>query len=1049
MVTKLAASRLLAGVGPLALGLGLVSGVAHAQTAPGATQTVPAQADPLNSGVPGSGPLEGQPPEANADGDNAPAQDIVVTGSRIPSPNLSSTSPVTVLSNREFKVTGTTRVEDLVNSLPQVFAGQTGTISNGATGTATADLRGLGAARTLVLINGRRLVPGDPSVPFADLNFIPAQLVKRADILTGGASSVYGADAVAGVVNFVMDTDFKGVRLDGQYSFYQHENGTRQGLIPALDRRGFGYPSGNVADGGAVNVTGAIGAGFDDDRGHVMGYVGYRQINAVTQDRRDYSACASQARNPAQVAADPARIFDCGGSATSANGTFFDWASNTYQIGANRTFIGGSTPFNFAPTNYYQRPDERYTAGFFAKYSISDAFEPYLEAMFMDDRSVAQIAPSGNFGNTTSINCDNPLLSAQQLAIVCAPGNLVTRVTETGFALVDDGAPPLAFTDAATGAQYFRGFLQPLRRNVEGGPRRDDLQHTSYRIVGGMRGKISTAFNYDAYYQYGRTNFAETYFNDFSITRLGRAQDVVAGPDGTPICRSVRDRSDPLCVPYDLFALNSVSQDAINYLQVPGFQRGQTTEQVAQLSLSGALGEYGIGTPWSDQGIGFAIGYEFRRETLNLDTDLAFSTGDLAGQGAATLPVNGRFDVNELFAEVRVPLVQDSFFRDLSLEGGYRYSSYKTSAGTSFKTDTYKAAVNFSPIRDITLRAAYNRAVRAPNIQELFAPQRVALNGSSDPCTGADPEATQAQCALTGVTAAQYGSLAGNPAGQYNGFIGGVATLQPEIADSYTAGVVLQPTFLPGFALTVDYFNIKVKDVIQNVGQDTIISQCIETGNPTFCNLIRRDSVGSLWRSPQGFVVDLPGNLGSLKTSGIDVNGSYGREIGSLGTLNLSFVGTWLNDLTTDNGISTPYDCVGFYGLQCGTPTPEWRHQARISFTLPDGVGLSGRWRHFNPVRVDRRSDNPTLNAPGFAPVNARIPSQDYFDLTLTATVGTNYTFQLGVQNLLDREPPIIGANGASGVINACAAVSCNGNTYPGVYDALGRYIFTGVTLNF
>ena len=148
-------------------------------------------------------------------------------------------------------------------------------------------------------------------------------------------------------------------------------------------------------------------------------------------------------------------------------------------------------------------------------------------------------------------------------------------------------------------------------------------------------------------------------------------------------------------------------------------------------------------------------------------------------------------------------------------------------------------------------------------------------------------------------------------------------------------------------------------------------------------------------------------------------------------------------------GISTPYDCVGYYGLQCGTPTPEWRHQARVSFTLPDGIGISGRWRHFNPVRVDRRSSNPTLNADGFAPVNARIPSQDYFDLTVTATIGTNYTWQLGVQNLLDREPPIIGANGTSGVINACASVSCNGNTYPAVYDALGRYIFTGVTLNF
>src|SRR4051812_38482017 len=207
-------------------------------------------------------------------GDDQGGPDILVTGSRIPQPNLASSSPITVVNSQDIKLQGTTRVEDLLNSLPQVFASQASTISNGADGTATVDLRGLGAVRTLVLVNGRRLLPGDPGSSAADLNAIPSSLIKRVEVLTGGASATYGADAVAGVVNFIMDTDFEGVRLDGQYSLYQHGNRNKV-LPPLLDARtkagfsGFGYPQGSVADGGTVNATLSIGAGFDDNRGHV------------------------------------------------------------------------------------------------------------------------------------------------------------------------------------------------------------------------------------------------------------------------------------------------------------------------------------------------------------------------------------------------------------------------------------------------------------------------------------------------------------------------------------------------------------------------------------------------------------------------------------------------------------------------------------------------------------------------------------------------------------------------------------------------------------
>ncbi|KQT32043.1 TonB-dependent receptor [Sphingomonas sp. Leaf412] len=979
----------------------------------------------------GVGPVEGQIEQASSDGEPASSStDLVVTGSRLRSPNLESASPITVLSAVELKQTGTTRVEDLVNSLPQVFAGQNAGYSNGSSGTATINLRGLGSERNLVLVNGRRLMPGDPGSSAADINAIPGAIIKRVDVLTGGASSVYGADAVTGVVNFVLDTDFEGLRLDGQYSFYNHNNRAGGEVQRALSARGFGAPDGQVADGGTVDATIAFGTKFDDDRGHITAYAGYRKINAVTQDRRDYSACALGQSTAAQRAAGFGR-YNCGGSATSANGTFFT-NDATLQVGPGSTFIPGSTPFNFAPTNYFQRPDERYTAGFFASYEVSEAVKPYAEFMFMDDRTVAQIAPSGNFGNTFSINCDNPLLSAQQRAIVCAPTNLLTAPDGS----VEAGVAPFNFIDPVSGANYQRGFLQPLRRNVEGGPRRDDLQHTSYRVVAGVRGDISPVWNYDAFFQYGRTNFAETYFNDFSVSRLGRSLDVINGPSGAPICRSAQaGGEDPNCVPYNIFANGGVTAEALNYLQVPGFQRGINGETVINGSVTGQLGEYGIKSPFAADGLGIVLGGEYRRETLDFFSDVTFQTGDLAGQGAPTLPVAGKFDVKEFFAEARLPIVNDGFFHDLTVTGGYRYSSYENSAGGSFNTDTYKIEGEFAPIRDIRFRGGYNRAVRAPTVQDLFAPNRVALNGATDPCAGFVITAADVGCIAQGLTVGQ--TVAANPAAQYNGLIGGNSNLLPEIADTYTAGVVLQPSFLRGFALSVDYFDIKLTGAIGGIGQDTILDICTTSADPFFCGLINRDQFGSLWRSNNGFVVDTTQNIGGLSTRGIDVNASYTVGLGSAGNVALSFVGTYLDEIKTDPGVSDEYDCAGLYGNICGTPNPKWRHQARASYTSPEGLGVSLRWRYFDSVLLDTTALGGTVT-----PANRRLPVQNYFDLSFTARIAENYNFRIGANNLLDKEPPLTTSQN-------CPAGACNGNTWPGVYDALGRYIYAGVTLDF
>lgn len=972
---------------------------------------------------------------------------IVVTGSRLASPNLESASPVTVVTAEEIKGTGTTRVEDLVNSLPQVFAGQGSNYSNGASGAATLNLRGLGSERTLVLVNGRRLGPGDPSTSAADINVIPGAMVKRIDVLTGGASSVYGADAVSGVVNFVMDTKFEGFRIDGQYSFYNHNNDIGSQVTNPLAARGYAIPRGMVTDGGTVDATIAFGTSFDDGRGHITAYAGYRKVDAVLQRDRDYSACSLAARTTAQVAANGA-LYSCGGSATSANGTVIaydsggvpaNFTSTFFQIGSGRTLAGGFTPYNFGPLNYFQRPDERYTAGVFAEYEVSDSLKPYLEFMFMDDRTVAQIAPSGNFGNTLSINCDNPLLGAGQRAVLCDTENLLVDPSSPFDVVGNTGLAPFVFTDAL-GNSYTKGFAQILRRNVEGGGRQSDLQHTNYRAVIGMKGDLSDAWSYDLYYQYGRTIYNQIYKNDFSVTRITRALDVVTNPTtGAPVCRSVLDGTDPNCVPWDIWGTGTVTQAALNYVQVPGLAKGINTEQIVSGALTGDLGVYGIKSPAAQEGFGIAIGAEYRKATLDFVTDVSFQTGDLAGQGGATPSVAGDFNVKEVFGELRMPLVQESLFHDLTFTAGYRYSSYKVNGGGSFDTDTYKIEGEFAPIRDIRFRGGYNRAVRAPTLQDFFAPQLVALDGSNDPCAGFVITAANTGCLAQGLSIGQI--VAPNPADQYNGLGGGNPFLQPEIADTWTAGVVLQPGFLPGFSLSVDWFNIKVKNAIQGIGADTIVTQCTNTADPFFCSLVRRDASGSLWRTNNGYIINTPQNIGYAQTKGIDVSAAYSRQLGGLGRMNVSFVGTWLDKLERFDGITIPVDCVGYHGALCGTPNPKWRHQMRVGLDTKMGIGVSVRWRYFDPVRQDRTSSNPNLSGTT-QPANLRIPAVSYFDLALTADVGDNFKFRLGANNLLDKTPPLtVGA--------ACPAGACNGNSWAQVYDSLGRYVYAGVTLDF
>jgi len=949
---------------------------------------------------------------------------IVVTGSRIPRVNLTSASPVTTVDNREVKFEGTTNIEELLNSLPQVAPTQGTFLSNGATGTATVDLRELGPPRTLVLVNGRRLGPGDPTQPAADLNIIPPTLIKRVEIVTGGASSVYGSDAVSGVINFILDTRLDGIRIDGQTSVFQHDNDTQTDIRGALNKAGFSYPSGNAIDGNRSSLHVAAGTSLFGDRVHFSAYAGYYHQEGLTQASRDYSFCA------AQVARAENTILFCGGSPASAPSNFVNLLGEEFHTGEDRTFVPDVIPFNFAPYNYYQRPDRRYTAGAFADAEISPLLHPYFEFMWLDDRSVAQLAPSGDFGNTDTINCDNPLLSPQQKEHVCVDGNFVGQ---------EEGGDPITFEDPVTGNPYFMGFLEIDRRNVEGGARRQDLRHKSRRLLFGTNGDLWKGTNYDASYMHlvARMSSIDTGF--FSRPHLLRAIDIVADPaTGGPVCRSVLTGEDPACVPWNIFTVGGVAPDAIKYLEVSTFRHGSTTEDVANANATIDLGEHGLGSPWAAETPSVNLGAEYRKDSLSYDPDPLQFTGDLAGAGQAQLPVHGSTTAKELFAEARIPIVQDRFIHALSIEGGYRRSWYSNDQ-SEVSVEAYKLAAEIAPVRDVRLRASLQRAVRAPNIVELFTP---AVDGAfgTDPCVGSSPDATLAQCQQTGVTAAQYGHIVPAPDSAFNGYnsiTGGNAQLKPETATTESIGFVLEPRFLPGFDATIDWWDIKLKGAITPVGADLTMKTCIQTGDPFFCSRIHRDSHGSLWLTPEGFVDDRNINVGAFKVRGVDVAAAYRRGLGRLGSATVDILGTYYDHwIIVPGGLVESFDCAGLYGGDCVLPQPKWKHKARVTWTARSNISLSLNWRFVGAMKLDVPPDY----VPG--PFSKKLKAQSFLDLSASARLGRNYELRLGVNNIFDHEPPLVPSGGEG----ACGG-GCNGNTYPQWYDPLGRFIFAGFTV--
>jgi iron complex outermembrane receptor protein len=978
----------------------------------------------------------------------ATLQTVVVTGSLIAlPPNAVSVSPITSVSQAAMVKVGVVRLEDEMQNLPQFAQGMNSGESIGSNGTASLNLYGLGARRTLVLINGRRMGPGGGRAGEPDINQIPAALVSQVQVLTGGASTTYGADAVAGVVNFIINTHFTGVKIDGSYSFNQHSNDDPY-TLGLLQSFGAPTPPSEVNTGQNRDISIIMGSNFAGGKGNATGYFTFTRSSPSVGSQFDHAGCTI---NGGSSKTGP---LHCGGSLSDATGSFFETGilpGATHSTGLVADTINPKTGlmqpyssadlYNYGAVSYFQVGLKRYTAGAFVHYNINGNTQAYSETMLEDISTTAQYGPSADFFSAANISCADPLLTAQEKSVLCSPTNYT--------------ANQAAYPATPAGSVH----IYIGRRDVEGGPRVDKYVSDDFREVLGVKGAIGEAWSYDTWAMVSNSSLSEYHNNNLGQPQILNALDVVPNvpvnsggepgvPVGAPVCASEINRPPglpgPHCVPWNIWVPGGVTQQQLNYLIIPNIRNTTAREYMLQSTFNGDLGQYGLKLPTADSGVKVAAGFDWREDYIDFQPDLAAQYGLTSGDGPSP-PEYGNFNLWEGFTEARIPLLSHKpLARKLTADVGYRYSKYNL----GFTTNTYEGSLAWSPIRPFLVRGGYNRAVRAPNIDELFSSNSIGPGGVADPCWGTTPSLTLAQCELTGVTAAQYGHLAVNPAAQINNEGGGNTKLLPEIADTYYLGLVFRPTQIPSLYASVDYYNISVRNTIEALSTSTVLDGCA-TGTTAFCSLIHRGSNGSLWENEQtDYVVTTDQNIGKLRTSGVGVTAQYGIHMGRLGRVNLALQGNYVHDLLTQStpNMNSSYDCVGYYGATCGAPVPHWRHVLTAGWETPwMHLGFQVRWRYIGASSNDGLSSNPNLSGDGYYTVADQIPSYNYFDLSAFMPVIKNVTLTVGVNNIADKNPPLV----PSGSFSACPTVGCNDNTWVGVYDTMGRFIFANVEAKF
>ncbi|WP_066775095.1 TonB-dependent receptor domain-containing protein [Sphingomonas sp. CCH5-D11] len=996
-----------------------------------------ASAQQVDSTVTPGTPAPGVVTQEGADTSETATGDIVVTGTLIKNPNLVQATPVKVVGADEIDLQQANVAEELLRELPGITPSIGSAVNNGNGGASFANLRNLGSNRNVVLLDGVRLVPAELNGRF-DLNNVPLALIERVDVLTGGASTTYGADAVSGVINFITRRNFAG--LEANVSQQISEEG----------------------DGSVFRADLTIGANFDDGRGNAVFSIGYQESDPIYQGGRDFGVLALSSASGGG-----------GGSGTAVPSRFSLPGQGTRQVNADGTaFRPGTafTAFNFNPYNVYQTPFERFNIYGAANYEVSDDVEVYTRGIFSKNTVSTIIAPSGSFGVAVDIPLNNPFLTDSLRSSFCSANGISAAACAAA-------ANP-ALTPGDAGYQTVTSAL--FRRATEVGPRVSEYSTTFFDYRLGARGGITDTIDWDVFGSYGESENLQAIQG---YTLNSRVADSFLA-NNTSSCFAGTASG---CVPINWFGPEnnaSWTDQAIDFLNETSTVRTRTSLAQARATVSG---DFGVASPLSENPISFAVGGEYRSYTASQQSDTLAAGGDLGGAGGPAPNIDGGYDVYEAIGELIVPLIQNRpFFQDLTVEGGVRYSSYTIDAAgdPGFNTTTWKVAGSWTPVNGLKIRGNYARAVRAPNIAELFSPVSTGLtNLQDDPCATfndngerirPNPSGTlRAICLAQGASAANVDSIAQPISGQANSTGGGNLLLDPEVGKSWTAGVVFQPTFVPRLSISVDYFNIKVTGAITSPTPGDAITACFgeDANNPpasaagsAACTAIRRDPLtGGLNGDPN----TTPGlflttsNLGMLATSGIDLTANYAHDIG-FAKLSLAGSMTW-TDESKFQAVNGSYvrDCVGYYSANCAQPIPEWQWSVRGTATI-EGVDVSLLWRHIGGTRYEGAADDfadrgftatSRFIFEGTLPASAgvlagkevnfnRIKAKDYIDLTTRMNVGENLTFTVGIQNLFDIEPPLVGGEAGSTTYNS-------GNTFPSTYDSIGRRYVMAAKIRF
>jgi outer membrane receptor protein involved in Fe transport len=930
--------------------------------------------------------------------DDEGLEEVVVTGSRLARRDLNAASPVAVISAAQIRDAGNVTIEETLNEMPQLASDNTSSVnSGGGSGILTANLRGLDAVRTLVLVNGRRFAPADAR-GLTDLSSIPDALIDRVEIMTGGASAVYGSDAIAGAINFRLKDDFEGLE--------------------------FGYYAGQTdkSDATTQKFDLTIGGNFDDDRGNAVVSVSYTDRGDVSFADRDYSAISLFENGGELVPGGSGNVPGTGMWMSSnalgdLNGLDFDPASACSNgsaagvrfgdQGAVLPFCWPDDAFNFAPLNYLLRPMERVQISALGHYDISDRLTAYTELFFMDNRNEWQQAE--NAGGVQTSGAPNG-----QYWIPDYATNPVLFDATRQF-LIDN---PASFDPDGDGVAVIQSTA---RRWLETGERNYKYDRVSYNATVGLKGDFDAGggtWTWDTFFQYQRATTDEDIAGQISSLRVSLASDVTVDPAAPGGVRCTNEFLG--CVPTNFLGYDSISPEAAAYLSPNHGVTNVLERQIFGGFISGEIFELPAGP------IAVGIGFEERQDKYSFRPDTAAQGGEF---GDPQPPIEAGIDLTEFFGEARIPIIEGAALAEyLGLELAVRTSDYSTIGNVS----TWKAGVEWAPTDSLRLRASFNQAIRSPNLDELFATVGQGFTGGDDLCDiDFNPsQAAQQECVLQGVLPADIATFQHQGVG-FGIRSGGNPNLREETADTITVGFVWSPSFVEGLNVTLDYYDIEISDAVNQLTAQEVVNNCFSANNLNHesdaCQAINRFGNGQI-----DFVDARSLNVASITASGVDLQLDYAFEAFSNGTINLGFLASWglENEKIAEPG-RPGIDCLGHFGGSCSSFNnfiqPETKYVFNASYQSGDFIG-GFQWRNLSEVSLVPGASNPIKTG----------DAANYMDLTTSYTFNERYTLFAGIDNLTDEEPPIFGFS-----------IAGDANVDISLYDVLGRRYNAGFRVKF